>query len=420
MKETILDDTVDVAVIGAGPAGLAAACSAKEAGAQRVVIIERASELGGLLHQCVHNGFGLFYFEEDLTGPEYAHRFIEKVRDLGVELMLDTMVVGLSNKQEVTASSAFGFSKFTPRSLVLCMGCRERARGSIGIPGTRPAGILTAGTAQRFVNVEGYLPGKKVFILGSGDIGMIMARRLSLEGAEVLAVAEILPYTGGLIRNEVQCVHDFDIPLLLSHTVTEIHGEGHIKGVTISKVDDVKKPIVGTEKYYECDSLLLSVGLIPENELSIMAGIEIDPVTRGPYVDNHRMTSNQGIFAGGNVVHVHDLVDNVTIESEIAGRCAAQFASNGKTDVSDMITIGRKGNVNYVVPQKIAKTDLSSGEINISLRVREPKEKAKIIIGEEVIKTYKVVRPSEMITIEFSSDELLRLKDKPEIIVEGL
>lgn len=420
MKKTVLDDTIDVAIIGAGPAGLAAACSAKEAGAQRVVIIERASELGGLLHQCVHNGFGLFYFEEDLTGPEYAHRFIEKVRDLGVELMLDTMVVGLSNKHEVTASSTLGFSKFTPRSLVLCMGCRERARGSIGIPGTRPAGILTAGTAQRYVNVEGCLPGKKVVILGSGDIGMIMARRLSLEGAEVLAVAEILPYTGGLIRNEVQCVRDFDIPLLLSHAVTEIHGEGHIKGVTISEVDDMQKPIVGIEKYYECDSLLLSVGLIPENELSIMAGIEIDPVTRGPYVDNHRMTSIPGIFAGGNVVHVHDLVDNVTIESEIAGRCAAQFASNGKADGSDMITIAQKGNVNYVVPQKIAKKDLSSGEINISLRVKKPKEKAKIVIGEEIVKTYKVVRPSEMITIEFSSDELLRLKDKPEIIVEGL
>lgn len=419
MKEAILDDTIDVAVIGAGPAGLAAACSAKEAGAQRVVIIERAFELGGLLHQCVHNGFGLFYFKEDLTGPEYAHRFIEKVRDLGVELMLDTMVVELSDNREVTASSASGYSKFTPRSLVLCMGCRERARGSIGIPGTRSAGILTAGTAQRYVNVEGYLPGKKVVILGSGDIGMIMARRLSLEGAEVLAVSEILPYTGGLIRNEVQCVHDFDIPLLLSHTVSEIHGEGHITGVTISQVDDNKKPIAGTGKYYECDSLLLSVGLIPENELSVMAGIEIDPVTGGPFVDNYRMTSNPGIFAGGNVVHVHDLVDNVTMESEIAGKSAAQFASNGKTDGFDTIAIGRKGNVNYVVPQRITKKDLSSGEINIFLRVREPKEKAKIVIGEEVVKTYKVVRPSEMIKIEMSQDELLRFKDKTEIIVEG-
>jgi NAD(P)H-nitrite reductase large subunit len=300
------------------------------------------------------------------------------------------------------------------------MGCRERARGSIGIPGTRSAGILTAGTAQRFVNVEGYIPGKKVVILGSGDIGMIMARRLSLEGAEVSAVVEILPYTGGLIRNEVQCVHDFDIPLLLSHTVSEIHGEGHITGVTISQVDEDRNPVAGTGKYYECDSLLLSVGLIPENELSVMAGIEIDPVTGGPLVDNYRMTSNPGVFAGGNVVHVHDLVDNVTMEGEIAGRCAADFASSGEIRKSDSITLALKGNIRYVVPQKIEKEEPASGGMKLFLRVKEPKDKAKIVIGDEVVKTYKVVRPSEMLTVEIPPDSLPKLKDKSEIVIQGL
>ncbi|MGB9628281.1 MAG: NAD(P)/FAD-dependent oxidoreductase, partial [Thermodesulfobacteriota bacterium] len=269
---------IDVAVIGSGPAGMAAAIKAKEEGAEHVLILERQEQLGGLLHQCVHNGFGLFYFGQDLTGPEYSHWFVEKVRDLGIEVLLETMVIRISGNRQLTAvNSREGTIHLQPKSIVLAMGCRERTRGQLSIPGTRPAGIFTAGTAQRFVNVEGFIPGKRVVILGSGDIGLIMARRLTLEGAEMKAVVEILPYVGGLIRNEVQCLHDFHIPLLLEHTVTQIHGEERIEAVTIAKVDKDKKPIQSTEQIVECDTLLLSVGLIPENELSRMAGVELDP-----------------------------------------------------------------------------------------------------------------------------------------------
>ena len=322
----MISQDIDVAIIGGGPAGLAAAIKAKEAGSDKVVIIERGEYLGGLLDQCIHNGFGLFYFNEDLTGPEYGQRLIAKAKDLGVEPLLKTMVVKLSPDRKIAISNENGFTYLSPKAIILAMGCTERTREALGIPGTRPAGIFTAGTAQRYVNVEGYIPGKEVVILGSGDVGMIMARRLTLEGVEVRAVVEVLPYIGGLIRNEVQCVHDFDIPIFLQHTVTEVHGQERVNAVTIAQVDKEWNPIVGTERMMRCDTLLISAGLIPENELSRMAGIELDPITGGPIIDANMETSIPGIFAAGNVIHVNDLVDNVSLEGEVAGSSAANFA----------------------------------------------------------------------------------------------
>ena len=397
---------VDVAVIGAGPAGLAAAIKAKESGAQNVIVMERAEQMGGLLHQCVHNGFGLFYFNEDLTGPEYAHRFVEKATDTGINGLLETMVTEITAERQVKAiSGEAGCITLKPKAIVLAMGCRERARGALGIPGTRPAGIFTAGTAQRFVNVEGFIPGKKIVILGSGDIGMIMARRLTLEGANVEAVVEILPYTGGLIRNEVQCLHDFEIPLLLRHTVTQIHGEQRIEAVTISEVDNSARPIAGTERKIECDTLLLSVGLIPENELSLMAGVELDPITGGPIVDEMRQTSIPGIFAGGNVVHVHDLVDNVSWESELAGESAARFASGVKEPKGE-IRLKAGNNIRYIVPQTIS----GQNAVTLYIRVEEMEEDVRLQIGDVMNKGLRIVKPSEMLKIELSPEHLKKTK----------
>jgi len=407
---------VDVAVIGAGPAGMAAAIKAKEAGAKNVVIMERAEQLGGLLHQCIHNGFGLLYFKEDLTGPEYAHRFIEKVMDTGIEPLLETMVIRISNDRAVSAvSKAVGYINFKPRSIVLAMGCRERTRGALNIPGSRPAGILTAGTAQRFVNVEGFIPGKKIVILGSGDIGMIMARRLTLEGAKVEAVVEILPYVGGLIRNEVQCVHDFHIPMYLKHTVAQIHGEERVEAVTMAQVDDNNCPIAGTERKIECDTLLLSVGLIPENELSLMAGVKLDPITGGAIVDETRQTSVVGIFAGGNVLHVHDLVDNVSSESELAGQSAASFAKEEKPLERGKIALKRGRNIRYVVPHTIS----GQKDVTLYMRVNNPEETVRIKVGDVMTKALRVVKPSEMLKIDLSTEELKRLgKETKQIIVD--
>ena len=394
--------SVDVAVIGAGPAGLAAAIKAKEAGAERVTIIERAEQLGGLLHQCIHNGFGLIYFNEDMTGPEYARRFIEKAMDLKINLQLESMVLDLSAAKNITVSSKNGLTTFNAKAVVLAMGCRERTRQQIMIPGTRPAGIFTAGTAQRYVNVEGYIPGKRIVILGSGDVGMIMARRLTLEGAKVEAVVEILPYIGGLIRNEVQCVHDFDIPLFLEHTVTEIHGLKRVEGVTIAKVDKGQEPIAGTEKTIECDTLLTSVGLIPENELSLKAGIKLDPVTGGPVVNDMMETSIPGIFAGGNVVHVNDLVDNVTLESETAGACAADEAMGKVPPARKKISFKTGENIRYVVPHTIG----TQKEPSLSIRVREPAEKVTLRIGNILTKSLRVVKPSEMLKINLTPEQM--------------
>jgi len=399
---------IDVAVIGAGPAGLAAAIKAKEEGAESVVILERAEELGGLLSQCVHNGWGLLYFNEDLTGPQYAARFIEKANDLKVGYQLESMVIGMSADRELVAVSIKeGHLRFKPKAVVLAMGCRERTAFNIGIPGTRPAGLFTAGTCQRFVNIEGFLPGERIVILGSGDIGMIMARRLTLEGAKVEAIVEILPYIGGLVRNQVQCVRDFNIPLLLEHTVSNIHGEKRIEAVTISKVDSNREPIPGTEKRIECDTLLTSVGLIPENELSLMAGVELDPITGGPIVDESRQTNIPGIFAGGNCVHVNDLVDNVSWEAELAGASAARFASGRKPLKKGKIAVKPGRNIRYIVPQTIT----GENEVTLYMRVSSPEERVRIKVGDIMTKAFLVVQPSEMIKLDLSLTQLSQLKE---------
>jgi len=314
----------DIIVVGGGPAGLAAAIEAKKSGVAHILVIERDRELGGILQQCIHNGFGLMVFNEELTGPEYAERFINELSQMGISYMLDTMVLDMTSDREITiTNNKQGVTVLKAKAIILAMGCRERTRGAIAIPGYRPAGVFNAGTAQRYLNVEGYMVGKRVVILGSGDIGLIMARRLTLEGAKVLAVAELMPFSGGLTRNIVQCLDDYDIPLMLSHTITDIRGKDRVESVVIQKVDGNMKPIPKTEIEYKCDTVLLSVGLIPENELSRQAGIAIDPVTSGPVVNANMETSVTGIYACGNVVHVHDLVDFVTEESRRAGRAAA-------------------------------------------------------------------------------------------------
>lgn len=401
------DNGIDVAVIGAGPAGLAAAIAAKEAGANNVTIFERAEDPGGLLFQCIHNGFGLHNFKEDLTGPEYAHRFIERARDLKINMQLSTMVLDITpDKQIVASSSRNGLISFKPGSIVLAMGCREKTRQNLMIPGTRPAGVFTAGVAQRYVNIEGFMPGRKFVILGSGDVGMIMARRLSLEGAEVRAVVEILPYVGGLIRNEVQCVRDFDIPLLLGHTVTNIHGRDRVEAVTVAKVDRNRQAINGTEEVIECDTLLLSVGLIPENELSLKAGIELDALVGGPIVNDRMETTVPGIFAGGNVVHVHDLVDNVSQEAEKAGTYAGEYAMVKAKPGERRINLRAGTNIRYIVPHSI------SGEVEVRLymRVREPADKVRLRVGNILRKSLRAVRPSEMLQVSLSEKELSKLQ----------
>jgi NADPH-dependent 2,4-dienoyl-CoA reductase/sulfur reductase-like enzyme len=407
---------IDVAVIGSGPAGMAAAIRAKEEGAEHVLILERQEQLGGLLHQCVHNGFGLFYFEQDLTGPEYGHRFAEKVEDLGIQVLLETMVTQISPDRQITAvNHREGVLRLKPKSIVLAMGCRERSRGQLNVPGTRPAGIFTAGTAQRFVNVEGWIPGRKVVILGSGDIGMIMARRLTLEGVEVKAVVEILPYIGGLTRNEVQCLHDFHIPLLLEHTVTEIHGQQRLEAVTIAKVNKDKKPVNDTGRTIECDTLLLSVGLIPENELSRMAGVALDPLTGGPLVDQWRETNVSGIFAGGNVVHVHDLVDNVSWEAEIAGASAVRFARKEEMEKEKKILKPGR-NIRYVVPQSIS----AQHDVTLYARVKDMEENVTLKVGDIFSESLRVVKPGEMLKIHLSHSQLRQMKDDAvELSVEG-
>lgn len=343
----------DIVIIGGGPAGLAAAASAYQSGVKDILIIERENELGGILNQCIHNGFGLHTFKEELTGPEYAMRYIDMVRELDIPYMLSTTVIDIDQNKKVTAvNRTDGLMEINAGAIILCMGCRERPRGALTIPGYNPAGIFSAGTAQKLVNLDGYMPGKNVVILGSGDIGLIMARRMTLEGAKVKLVAELQPFSGGLKRNIVQCLDDYGIPLKLSHTVVDIKGKDRLEGVTVAKVDSNFKPIKETEEFYPCDTLLLSVGLLPENELSKEIGVELNPATNGPFVNEQLETNVPGVFACGNVLHVHDLVDFVSKEAEAAGKNAAALIKNGKTEGNE-ISIETGGAVRYTVPSSI-------------------------------------------------------------------
>ena len=359
----------DLVIVGGGPAGLAAAVSARDNGIESILIIERDKELGGILNQCIHNGFGLHTFKEELTGPEYASRFAKQVFERNIEYKLNTMVMDISGDKVVTAMNREdGMFEIQAEAIILAMGCRERSRGALNIPGYRPAGIYSAGTAQRLVNMEGYMPGKKVVILGSGDIGLIMARRMTLEGAKVQVVAELMPYSGGLKRNIVQCLDDFGIPLKLSHTVIDIEGKERVEAVTIAEVGPDRKPIPGSEIRYECDTLLLSCGLLPENELSRSAGVELSPITSGPIVNDSLETNVDGVFACGNVLHVHDLVDYVSQEAAVAGKNAAKYIKEGKDSSAKAVEIFPEGGVRYTVPKYVRPTEIED-KLTVRFRV---------------------------------------------------
>ena len=393
-------EKVDVLIVGAGPAGMAAAIAAKEAGVDNLLVLEREANMGGILRQCIHNGFGLHRFKEELTGPEYAQRDIDKVKELGIEVRCGTTVLSIDENRFVTAvSKEKGVQLFEAGALILAMGCRERPRGALATPGTRCAGIYSAGTAQKFVNLEGYMPGKRVVILGSGDIGLIMARRMTLQGAKVLACVELMPYSSGLNRNIVQCLHDYDIPLLLSHTVIDIQGKERLTGVTVAEVDAKRQPIPGTEQHFDCDTLLLSVGLLPENELTRQADVEMSNLTSGAVVDDTLQTSKEGIFACGNVLHVHDLVDFVSAESFKAGKAAAAYVQ-GKKRIGKYVSVKDGDGVRGVVPQKLLIPDGDAENVQIMFRPSGVYENAYIRVtdGErELIKQKKrILTPGEM------------------------
>lgn len=389
----------DLVVIGGGPGGLAAAIEARNNGVENILVIERDKELGGILQQCIHNGFGLHEFKEELTGPEYAERFIKKLKEKNIEYKLDTMVLEVTPEKIVHAiNTVDGYMMIEAKAIVLAMGCRERTRGAISIPGERPSGVFTAGTAQRFINMEGYMVGKKVLILGSGDIGLIMARRMTLEGAEVQAVVELMPFSGGLARNIAQCLNDYNIPLYLSHTVVDIKGKERVEGVTIAKVDENRRPIPGTEIEYECDTLLLSVGLIPENDISRKTGIVIDRRTSGPVVNEMMETSIPGIFACGNVVHVHDLVDFVSAEARKAGKAAAKFVKD-EVQNGEYIELKNGFGATYTVPQKYRVENIENF-LEISMRVNNIYKNMRLQVkdGDTVLVNMKKAHlaPGEM------------------------
>ena len=403
---------VDVLVIGSGPAGLAAAIAAREDGVENLLVLEREHTSGGILRQCIHNGFGLHRFKEELTGPEYAQRDIDRARELNIPIQCDTTVLSVDGERRVTCVSAeHGLQTIEAGAIVLAMGCRERPRGALGIPGTRCAGIYSAGTAQKFVNMEGFMPGKRVVILGSGDIGLIMARRMTLQGAKVLACVELMPYSSGLNRNIVQCLNDYDIPLYLSHTVTDIQGRERLSGVTVSKVDENRRPIPGTEMHFDCDTLLLSVGLIPENELSALAGVELSPLTSGATVDDQLQTSVPGIFACGNVLHVHDLVDHVSRESFKAGHAAAAYARGEKNTAPTARVLDGEG-VRGVVPQRIRLTG-EEREVELMFRPSGVFKNASAVVrsGEKEIarKRAPIFTPGEMAVIPLKGEVVAAL-----------
>ena len=409
----------DLVIIGGGPAGMSAAVAAYEKGLRDILILERDDALGGILRQCIHNGFGLHRFGEELTGPEYAYRYEKQVREYGIPFMLNTMVIDVDENKVVTAMNReCGIFKVEAKAVILAMGCRERPKGALNIAGCRPAGIYTAGTAQKFVNMKGLMPGREVVILGSGDIGLIMARRMTLEGAKVKAVCELMPYSGGLARNIEQCLNDFDIPLLLSHTVVDIHGKERLSAVTIAKVDDSRRPIPGTETTIPCDTLLLSCGLIPENELTKASGIELDRITGGARVDADRETDIPGIFACGNVLHVHDLVDYVSEESVIAGEAAVRYI-NGEKSHGMALKLVTDGKIRYTVPQRISSAEKTKVYFRVSNVYRDVKITVKA--GDRVLleKKKQKVAPGEMETVILTPD-MLSSCDKDETLAFSL
>ena len=414
----------DIVIIGGGPAGLAAAISAKKSGVDSVLILERDKELGGILNQCIHNGFGLHTFKEELTGPEYAGRFIDQVKELNIEYKLNTMVMDISPQKVVTAMNREeGLFEIQAKAVVLAMGCRERSRGALNIPGYRPAGIFSAGTAQRLVNIEGYMPGREVVILGSGDIGLIMARRMTFEGAKVKVVAELMPYSGGLKRNIVQCLDDYDIPLKLSHTVVDIKGKERLEGITLAQVDSHGKPIPGTEEEYSCDTLLLSVGLIPENEISRGMGVDMNPVTSGPKVNESLETNIEGVFACGNVLHVHDLVDYVSEEATAAGRHAAEYVKNGgdKSCGGKEISITATGGVRYTVPSTINTAQMDD-TVTVRFRVGAVYKNCYIAVylDDKQLQRRKrpVMAPGEMEQVVLKKKQLIETENPRTITIK--
>ena len=413
----------DIVIIGGGPAGLAAAVSARDHGIKSILILERDKELGGILNQCIHNGFGLHTFKEELTGPEYAARFIEQVKERGIEYKLNTMVMDISPDKTVTAMNREeGLFEILAKAVILAMGCRERPRGALNIPGYRPAGIFSAGTAQRLVNMEGYMPGREVVILGSGDIGLIVARRMTFEGAKVKVVAELMPYSGGLKRNIVQCLNDYGIPLKLSHTVVDIKGRERVEGVTIAEVDGNGRPIPGTEEFYSCDTLLLSVGLIPENELSNGMGVEMNPITSGPFVNESLETNIEGVFACGNVLHVHDLVDFVSEEAAAAGAHAALYVKGRSCpDVGSEIVFRAEDGVRYTVPTTVNPARMD-GKLTVRFRVGAVYKNCYTAVyfdSERILhRKRQILAPGEMEEIHLTKDQIEKYPDLKTITVK--